>query len=469
MKNNNRLFWLLGSCLIFITFIFIASTPMLIAQSNNPKTDTYLDMLGQIFKYVYNNYVDEVDAQTLFEGAAKGLVESLDDPYSYYLTATDMEDLSDTTTGNFGGVGLYISKYSESSAEIPEGRLPYIYVVSPIEGTPAYRAGIHAGDYIYKIEDNSTEDLSSSEAADILRGTPGTSITITILRGKEITFDVTLQRAVIEIPTVRYGKIDQDLGYLRIIQFTPFTVERVTEAVEEMSGKKGLSGLIIDVRSNPGGLLDSVVKVSDLFLSGDIIVGTKSRIPKENEVFRARTSTLIPTTVPIVVLIDKGSASASEILAGALKDTKRAIIIGENSFGKGSVQHIVSLPSGGGLRLTTSRYYTPAGTLIDKIGVSPDKTIIEPEFTEEESEHLQKLLQENRIAKYVEENPTFKDKDTDLFISNLISEGFNLDKRIIKRLIRNEYYRKEDFPPPYDLEYDLVLQEAVKTLRETAR
>ena len=236
-----------------------------------------------------------------------------------------------------------------------------------------------------------------------------------------------------------------------------------------MGGSRTLSGLIIDVRSNPGGLLDSVVKVADLFMSSGIIVGTQSRIPRENEQFRARSATLIPNSVPIIVLIDKGSASASEILAGALKDTKRALLIGENTFGKGSVQHVIPLPNRGGLRLTTSRYYTPSGTLIDKIGVAPDRVITEPEFTEAESDILRMLLQENKIASYVASNPQMNDLEIEKFITSLIREGFTLERRLLKRLIKNEYYRKEDFPPPYDLEYDIVLQEAVNLLKEGVR
>ena len=212
MKEGNRSFWVIGTALIAICFVFLASTPLVLAQTANPKTDVYMEILGQLFRYVQDNYVEEVNPEILFEGAAKGLVESLDDPYSYYLTSTDMEDMSDTTKGNFGGVGLYISKYLEDGSSLPDGRLPYIYVVSPIEGTPAYRAGIHAGDYIYKIEGKTTEDLSSSEAADLLRGVPGTKVNITILRGRDIYLDISLERAIIEIPTVRHGKIGQDIG-----------------------------------------------------------------------------------------------------------------------------------------------------------------------------------------------------------------------------------------------------------------
>ncbi len=464
MKKPNRSYWLVMTGIIVLVFIFAASTPLLLAQPGTTQTDSYLDMLAQIFRYVQKNYVDETDAKTLFEGAAKGLVESLDDPYSYYLTATDMDDMGDTTQGNFGGVGLYISKYPEADPAVPESRYPYIYVVSPIEGTPAYRAGIHAGDYIYKIEGESTEEISSDEAANRLRGTPGTSVSVTILRGKDITFDISLQRAVIEIPTVRYGKIGSDIGYLRIIQFTPFTADRVRDAVSEMNRDGKMAGLIIDVRSNPGGLLNSVVQVANFFMDKGIIVGTKSRIASENEEFTARSSTILPMKTPIVLLIDRGSASAAEILAGALKDSKRAVVIGETSFGKGSVQNVIPLPSGGGLRLTTSRYYTPSGTFIDKIGVVPDITVTEPEFTEAEQESLRKLLQENLIVSFVEKNPEMDAARIDQFVLGLTSSGYTLEPRVLKRLVKNEYFRKMDTPPPYDLEYDLVLQEALKIL-----
>ncbi len=462
--KSNRSYWMISTGIIVLVFALVASTPLLLAQPGTNQSDTYIDVLAQIFRYVQKNYVEEVDPQVIFEGAATGLVESLEDPYSYYLTASDMVDMGDTTQGNFGGVGLYISKYVEFDPTVPESRYPYIYVVSPIEGTPAYKAGIHAGDYILKIEGESTEAISSDEAANRLRGVPGTKVTVTILRGKDFTFDLTLERAIIEIPTVRYGMIGSDIGYLRIIQFTPFTVDRVREAVSEMNRGKGMAGLVIDVRSNPGGLLNSVVRVADFFLDEGIIVGTKSRIASENEEFTAKPSTIIPMRTPIVVLIDRGSASAAEILAGALKDSRRAVVIGETSFGKGSVQNVIPLPSGGGLRLTTSRYYTPSGTFIDKIGVTPNIPVSEPELTEEEQKALKKLLEENLVVTFVADHPAMENGQIDRFVRDLISDGFTLAPRILKRLVRNEYYRKMDSPPIYDLEFDLALQEALRVL-----
>ncbi len=462
MKKRERFIWII-ICAFLLVFSGVSFFgPNLLAYRANSETKEYLDRFDYLFQFLLENYVDEVPVKTLYEGALKGMFESLDDPHSYYLTASDMKDMNDTTTGRFGGVGLYISKPAPGSTNT-DPLDKFVQIVSPIEDTPAYRAGVHAGDYITKIEEESVEDLSIDEVVDKLRGAPGTDVHVSILRGKGIEFGITLTRAIIEIPTVKEAMLPGNIGYLRIIQFTPFTAERVKEAIKYFESNSYTS-LIIDVRGNPGGLLDSVAEIGDYFLSSGPIVSTKSRIHRENEVFNATRSVLVPESLPIAVLIDKGSASAAEILAGALKDTNRATLIGETSYGKGSVQKVMGFHDGG-IKLTIARYYTPNDINIDKIGIAPDREVKEPELSDEEIESLGKMLKENLVSDFIKNHPEVKDIDQQNFINNLKKDGIVLKTRIIKKLIRNEYNRHLDIPPVYDLDFDIILQEAVRMLQ----
>ncbi len=479
MKNRDRATWIAVTAFLAVFAGGVALSPhLLFAQQQREDTQQYINRLQYAFDFILNNYVDQVPAEDLYEGAMKGLFESLEDPYSYYLTASDMEDISDTTTGKFGGVGLYISRPINARQENGEGegddenslnarpageRSKYIKVVAPIEDTPAYRAGIHAGDYIMKVEDESTAELTVDEVVDRLRGNPGSDVTVTILRGKDITFDVTITRAVIEVPTVKYEMIDDETGYLRIIQFTPYTDDRVKEALNDFE-EQGYESLIIDVRGNPGGLLAAVTDTVDLFFPSGVIVSTKSRIPQENEVFRADSSTLVPTDLPVAVLIDEGSASASEILAGAFKDTERGTLIGRTSFGKGSVQKIIPFGQSG-FKLTISRYYTPSDTNIDKVGIKPDVVVKDEELTDEDNDSLKRLFENTYIKNFVDEHPDASEAEKRRFISRLQEEeNISLETRVLRKLLKNEYHRRMDFPPIYDLEYDKALQKAVDML-----
>jgi len=336
-------------------------------------------------------------------------------------------------------------------------------VVSPIEGTPAYFAGVQSGDLIVRIEGESTAPLSIDEVLNRLRGRPGSEVNITLRRGRAHEFDVELVRDVIQVPTVRRDMIDDDIGFMRIIQFTPYTNDRVRDAIEHFE-ESGYSSLIIDLRRNPGGLLAGVVDTADLFLDGGLVVGTRGRSPRENEEFRASSGTAISDNIPIVVLIDGGSASAAEILAGALKDRDRAFLIGETTYGKGSVQQVRRVGDGG-FRLTMSRYYTPSGTYIDKDGISPDKVVREEELSDDELEALATLRNQRRIARFVEQNPSPSPAAIDSFLQQLEQDGIQLRESVVRRMIRDEVNRMDGVTQVYDLEYDSALQEAVRMLR----
>ncbi|MEW5814108.1 MAG: S41 family peptidase [Spirochaetota bacterium] len=464
MKKNERLTWIGTSAGLLVILTLVTFIPSALAETNSGKTQQYLDLFSQIFRFVQNNYVDEMEPKKLFDGALKGLFESLNDPHSTYLTAKDMQELGDTTSGKFGGVGLYISKSVKGQDNEPPAPdySPYVRIIAPIEDTPAAHAGISAGDLITKIGDESTEDMTIDQVLEKLRGAPGTDVTVTIMRGEKMTFQVTLKRALIEVPTVKQAMIPGGIAYLRIIQFTPLTESKVREAIEFFNAHN-YKALIIDVRSNPGGLLTSVVDTADLFLSEGTIVSTRSRVASENAVFTARRSVLVAENIPMVVLIDRGAASAAEILAGALKDTQRAYLIGEKTFGKGSVQQVKSF-SEGGFKLTMSRYFTPSGVNIDKIGITPDKEVKEREFTEEETKSYKRLIEENAVPAFVKSNPNPGNQEINTFITNLKKTGLVLEDRILKRLIKNEVNRTNNSPPVYDLEFDIVLREAVRML-----
>ncbi len=461
LHRRERLVWLGVTAALVITLLVVIVPSAAFGQSTTSEQDRLLDMFEQVFRFVQNNYVDEVEAQKLIEGALEGMFESLDDPHSAYLTMEEMRDLSDTTQGEFGGVGMYISKQA-----VPEdSREPaYVEVISPIESTPADRAGVRSGDLIIAIEGETTEDLSIDEVVAQLRGSPGSEVEITIRRGESRSFDVSLTREIIEVPTVRHAMIPGNIGYIRIIQFTPYTDERVEESVKEFENE-GYESLIIDLRRNPGGLLPAVVDTADLFFSDGLIVGTRGRSPGENQRFTADNGVDVPREMPVVVLIDEGSASASEILAGALKDRDRAYLIGETTYGKGSVQQVRRITTGG-FRLTMSRYYTPSGDYIDKKGIEPDLVVKDPELSDEDLDSLARLQEEGLVEEFVSEHPSPTASQISSFIERLREQDITLSERRLRKLVRDEVQQVNDVTQVYDLEFDIVLQRAVDMLRQ---
>lgn len=425
----------------------------------------YAQKFEQILAFVGRNYVDEVDRQKLFDGAMKGLFESLGDPYSLYLSSAEMMSLTDTTTGEFGGVGLYINKLDPSQAEkSQEPTDKYVEVVSPIEDTPAWRAGLLAGDWITQIEGEDAGPLSMDEVLKRLRGQPGTEVRITVLRGTATLLDFTLKREVIQVPSVKSTWIGDDIAYLRITQFTAHTVEAFDAAVAEFT-KKGFSRLVIDLRNNPGGLLDAVAKVGGRFFKDGVIVSTRSRVAGESTVFEAEGEQTIPDDVRILVLIDKGSASAAEILSGALKDRRRAFLLGETTYGKGSVQQVIPFDKTG-FKLTMARYYTPSGINIDKVGVAPHQELLEKELTDDELAVYRKLLDSKQLTTFAQKNLSAGPEQVAAFVAAVRDQGYNLEPRLLARLTRMELDRANNRTGPVvDLDFDLVLGEAVRLLR----
>ncbi|MDR1468647.1 MAG: S41 family peptidase [Spirochaetaceae bacterium] len=461
-KTHPRLVWAV-LIVFFCAAIFVASVPPADAQglASNADTRRYTSYIQSVFEFVQNHFVDSVDAQKLYEGAMNGMMAALGDPYSVFLAEKDMADLNQNVIqGNYGGVGLYISKPVESAEDNPA----YVEIAAPIEDTPGWKAGLQPGDLIIEIEGESTETLSMDDVLARLKGPVGENVGILVRRGKFLTFPVTLTRAVIEVPTVKQAIIGGDVGYLKLLSFSSMTANRAREVIAGFK-KANYKALILDLRNNYGGRLDAAVDVCEFFLDSGPVVSVKSRIPGQSRDYNARSAALVPKDMPIVVLINRGSASASEIVAGALKDRSRAFLVGEKSFGKGSVQQVYPLErTGAGFKLTTARYYTPSDVNIDKVGIPPDREVLFPAISAEESEKLVALIKARAIPLFVEEHPDAAKEETQAF-SQRIQAEYTLPSPLVDRLIRDEQNRTV-ISPVYDLEYDVQLQEAMKVLRE---
>ncbi|MEM7075457.1 MAG: S41 family peptidase [Pseudomonadota bacterium] len=351
----------------------------LLAQEAGKTTSVYeqLDLFGDIFERIRAQYVEEVDESDLIEAAIDGMLTSLD-PHSSYLSPEDAADMRVQTRGEFGGLGIEVTQ--------EDG---FVKVVSPIDGTPADNAGIEAGDFITHVDGESVLGLTLDEAVEMMRGPVGSEIVITIVReGETEPFDVSIVRDTIKLTAVR-ARTEQNSVILRVTTFNDQTFKNLenslAEQVESLGGMESVNGLVLDLRNNPGGLLTQAIKVSDAFLEKGEIVSTRGRELLDGERFNATPGDLADGK-PIVVLINGGSASASEIVAGALQDHRRAIVVGTKSFGKGSVQTVMPLRGDGAMRLTTARYYTPSGRSIQALGVSPDIVVEQPRRTPDSEE-----------------------------------------------------------------------------------
>lgn len=372
----------------FIVLVILAGLHLAAGNVMAVSQVTYekLRVFSEVFSLIKQNYVEEVDEKSILYGAIHGMLKTLD-PHSSFLTPESFKEMRVETKGAFGGLGIEISQADRG-----------IRVVSPIEDTPAFKVGMKAGDLIVKIEEESTEDMNLMDAVKKMRGKPDTAINLTVIRkGEPKPLKFTIVRAIIKIRSVKWRREKDDIGYVRILQFNEQTYPLLERAISELSkpsqetqdkkepkkfGK--LKGLVLDLRNNPGGLLDQAVEVADAFLEKGLIVYTKGRIAGKDMSFEASPGDLVDG-ITVVVLINAGSASASEIVSGAMQDHHRAVIMGTNSFGKGSVQTIIPLADGSGLRLTTAQYYTPSGRSIQAKGILPDIVVEDLDVGEKRS------------------------------------------------------------------------------------
>jgi len=342
--------------LIFFSVFYLNKTVI------SAEIDIYkkIDLFGEVLEKINKEYVDEFNQSESMDSAINGLLQSLD-PYSSYMSPKIFDEMQTETSGEFGGLGIEVSMEAG-----------VVKVISPIDDTPASRAGLKAGDYIVKINDVQVQGKSLSEAVDLMRGPVGSGIELTVRRRgekKALTFNII--REVIQVQSVKSEIIDESIGYLRLTSFNDNSSDQIEKQIKKLKKDKNLNSFILDLRNNPGGLLSQAIKISDFFLENGEIVSTKSRKKSENRKWFAKKGDITDGKT-LLVLINYGSASASEIVAGALKDHKRAIIVGENSFGKGSVQSIIPLKNRGAIRLTVAKYYLPSGKSISEVGVRPD-------------------------------------------------------------------------------------------------
>ena len=371
MNNSRAILY----TLIFLKFLINASI-------SSAETSIYkkIDLFGEVLEKINREYVDEIDQSKSMDSAINGLLQSLD-PYSAYMSPEIFNEMQTETSGEFGGLGIEVSMESG-----------VVKVISPIDDTPASRVGIKAGDYIIKIDDIQVQGKSLSEAVDLMRGPVGSSINLTIRRvgqKKALTFDVV--REIIEIRSVKAELLKKNVGYIRLTSFNENSGDQIRKQIKKLEKNGNINAYILDLRNNPGGLLSQAIKITDFFLDNGEIVSTKSRKASENRKWFAKKGDLIQGKT-LIVLINYGSASASEIVAGALKDHKRAVILGENSYGKGSVQSIIPLKNSGAIRLTVAKYYLPSGKSISEVGVSPDI-----EINEESDEFRIKTETDNQL------------------------------------------------------------------------
>jgi len=406
----------------FLFFVILGSSAQTHATSKNKETYEYLDLFGKIFDRVRSKYVDEVTDKELIEKAIDGMLTGLD-PHSGYMDEEVWKEMQMDTQGKFGGLGIEIT--------MEDG---FVKIISPIEDTPAYKAGVLAGDLITRIDDTPVFGLTLSEAVDLMRGNKGDPITITISRKGKESFEINIIRDIIKIQSVKY-EIINNVGYLRITSFTEQTESgliKSIKAIKKELNKKQL-GFILDVRSNPGGLLTQSVKVSDIFLDRGEIVSTRGRNKNNIIRYRAKKGDLIDGQ-PLVVLINGGSASASEIVAGALQDHRRAVIVGTKSFGKGSVQTIIPFKKSNsdntttGIRLTTARYYTPSGESIQGKGIEPDIIIEQGVFESKEFDRLSEADLKDSLNNENKKNDNIKENKTDN--QNRLDKDYQLARAI---------------------------------------
>ncbi len=404
--------------LIFLPTLFIFRISLA-----NEDGDTILPLdeirtFTEIFSKIKDDYVEDVDDKKLLENAIRGMLQGLD-PHSTYLDEDAYKELQEGTSGEFGGLGIEVG-YEDG----------FVKVISPIDGTPAQRAGIKAGDLIIRLDNKSVKGISLMEAVKMMRGKPGSKITLTIVReGENKPFEISIVRDIITVENIKTETIEPGFTYIRISNFQTHTVDDLKKGLIKLKNENNnnIKGLILDLRNNPGGLLNAAVGVSDLFLNNGLIVYTEGRIKDSKLKFNAKPSEMLKDT-PIIILVNGGSASASEIVAGALQDHKRAVIMGEKTFGKGSVQTILPMNDRTALKLTTARYYTPSGRSIQASGIEPDMIVKNIKFDLKKDIQNNGLIKESDLSGHLDNKKSNDDEEKEENINNalLIENDYQL-------------------------------------------
>lgn len=444
-----------------------AKNQTVIAASPNTKViQENINNIAYLYQIIDALSINEVDNDKALEGMATGLLDSLGDEYSFYISEEDSAAYEEQSTGLYGGIGTYLTKKNPKVVddnEDKEDKDYYIQISSPFPGGPADRAGLKANDYITHIDGEPVDDLSATEASLKLRGDPGTEVSITILRGSK-SFDITLTREVVETPSTTKDVINNHIGYIQINQFTAVTADQFKEDFQELLDKN-IDSLIIDLRNNRGGIVDSALNIADLFLDGDTILITeqKETLPNNTQITKATPTTMVDDSFRLVLLVNGGTASSSEILTGALKDNNRALVIGSKTFGKGIMQQ--TFPFGKGfVQFTIAHYLTPNSIDIHEVGIEPDIEIEEEIFEDDEIPIYEELMESNKVSNFVDENPEYTKENLNKFADEIDNKDLNRNALLV--LVRNEYLSRMDYDerPVYDLYLDKALVEAVNQL-----
>jgi carboxyl-terminal processing protease len=446
-----------------LTNLFYEQTPTKTPVQADEIT-TNMQKLELLYRLVERDFLFDIDDDAVYENMAKALFTALEDPYSAYIVAQEAADFNTETTGRYGGIGAYISKNYLEYRDFSKPETYMVNISSVFPGSPAELSGLRAGDLISHIDGNKVDDMEATDASKALKGDPNTAVVLTIQRGSNV-FDVTVIRKIVSIPTVSSTTINDFIGYLRITQFTNSTGQQVLEVIDDFV-MNNVSALILDLRDNPGGIVDSSLSVADMFLSNVPLVHINSKDETKNRTYVASAGMKLPASTPLVLLVNKGSASSSEILAGALQDNGRATLIGGTTYGKGLIQ-LVSPFGDGYYTLTTSQYRTPDGNDIHKIGVSADIEVEEVTVPEEDMEIYMEFINSGVAADFVDQYPEYSEENMQLFMDTVVGEDAPLDASVYRLLLRREYLFAipYDERPIVDPEFDPVLQRAIDLIK----
>lgn len=441
MKRNKR----------FLVIIVILSSIIGLFLFARVQGGDFLSELGPLiaaYRAIQNEYIEKVEPSQLMEGAIKGMIESLEDPYSHWMNAEVYQEMKQEKEGEFGGVGIQVTIEDN-----------FLTIISPLEGSPASKVGLEPRDKIIKINEESAEKITLTEAMRKLRGEPGTEVKMTIQRREEKNpLEFTITRAIIKFPNIKEKTFQENIGYIKIVGFTnENTAKDLRKALIKFKTMQ-IEALILDLRYNPGGLLTQAVEVADEFLSSGVIVSIKGRDSSQNQVYSAHQQGE-GQNIPLIILINQGSASASEIVAGAIKENKRGILLGEKTFGKGTVQAIIPINKEGAMTLTTAKYYTPLEISIEGEGIEPDIKVEAFKPTEEEKEILVKLKESKLIEEFLIQYPYWEQANLTSLRSELEEEGITVEKGLLQRFLRQEDQNKDN-----DILNDPQLLEAIEIL-----
>jgi len=451
MRTKERYFWVIVSSLLSIALFF----PFQRVKALSEISEKYLRVFHEVVTLIQSVYIDPPSEKAILIGAIRGAIASVGDPHSRFLNEEETREFREESRGSFGGLGIEVT-YSEGA----------LLVISPIDDTPAMRAGILPQDKIIEISGKNTDKLSLTEAIKMMRGNVGTSISIKILRkGIREPISVSLVRELIKIEYLKSAFLEKEnIGYIRLSQFLGESTAKEFEKLVLDFTKRSVKGIIIDLRMNPGGFLDHAVKMSDLFLKPDMdIVSVKGKGGALIKVFKSTSQPEKALNVPVAILINGGSASASEILSGALQDHKRAKIIGQQSFGKGSVQEYYEISYKTMIALTTQKYYTPSGVSIHGKGITPDIVMNPITPDEDERFYLDRVIKQNMLKDFVKQNPEYSEKNVKLFKETIKKKGYTLGDKVIRLILKREYNFGQK-APLYDIELDSQLQKALEVL-----